>query len=187
MTFFYFRIWFHLFIQSRFVSYEMYQIQLRLRLTFFNEILIDSKRESNQNDSIGKAQSFGCSNTILNTVQWASVDFIFRTGKQNWMRTEDCVLFFIFLLFFSSTFEKYKDIQNDQWGMSHFNWTLDGGTNYHILRTGCYPYMKYHCTKRPYQDLSIEDNFFKFIKVVNLGMSKLFLALFVHTWTRLFV
>lgn len=67
-------------------------------------------------------------------------------------------------------FTQYRDIQNDQWGYSHFNWTLDSGANYHILRTGCYPYMKYHCTKRPIQDLSLEDNFFKFIKVINLGM-----------------
>lgn len=64
---------------------------------------------------------------------------------------------------------QYRDVQNDQWGKSHFNWTLDNGTNYHILRTGCYPYMKYHCTKRPYQDLSLDDNFMKFIKVINLG------------------
>lgn len=32
--------------------------------------------------------------------------------------------------------------------------------------------MKYHCTKRPLQDLSLDDNFLKFIKVVNLGKLK---------------
>lgn len=64
---------------------------------------------------------------------------------------------------------QYRDVQNDQWGQSHFNWTLDSGTNYHILRTGCYPYMKYHCTKRPIQDLSLDDAFMKFIKIINLG------------------
>lgn len=29
--------------------------------------------------------------------------------------------------------------------------------------------MKYHCTKRPYQDLSLDDRFMKFIKIINLG------------------
>lgn len=66
-------------------------------------------------------------------------------------------------------YKQYRDVNNDQWGHSHFNWTLDSGANYHILRTGCYPYMKYHCTKRPYQDLTLDDRFMKFIKVINLG------------------
>jgi len=43
--------------------------------------------------------------------------------------------------------------------------------------TGCYPYMKYHCTKRPIQNLSLEDNFFKFIKVINLGIPPFFYGL----------
>lgn len=66
-------------------------------------------------------------------------------------------------------FLKYKDVKNDQWGKSHFNWTLDSGTNYHILRTGCFPYMKYHCSRRPIDDLKMEDVFFRAIKVVSLG------------------
>lgn len=32
--------------------------------------------------------------------------------------------------------------------------------------------MKYHCTKRPYQDLSLDDNFMKFIKIINLGKNQ---------------
>lgn len=62
----------------------------------------------------------------------------------------------------------------EHYGWSHFNWTLNTGCNYHILRTGCYPYMKYHCTKRPVQDLSFDDKFFRFIKVSNLGIPCLF-------------
>lgn len=33
--------------------------------------------------------------------------------------------------------------------------------------------MKYHCTKRPLQDLSVEDTFFRVIKVLNLGLPML--------------
>lgn len=68
----------------------------------------------------------------------------------------------------TSYFIKYKNITDDQWGKSHFNWPV-GSSNYHILRTGCYPYIKYHCTKRPYEDLQVDDMFFRIIKCVNLG------------------
>ncbi|XP_049536086.1 uncharacterized protein C15orf61 homolog isoform X1 [Anopheles darlingi] len=73
--------------------------------------------------------------------------------------------------------KQHRDVVNDQFGRSHFNWTLDTGTNYHILRTGCYPYMKYHCTRRPPQDLWLEDRFFRCIKVANLGLPQLFYGL----------
>ncbi|KAJ6637969.1 hypothetical protein Bhyg_10700 [Pseudolycoriella hygida] len=77
----------------------------------------------------------------------------------------------------TSYFVKYSDVKDDQWGKSHFNWTLDSGNNYHILRAGCYPYIKYHCSKRPYQDLSLDDNFFRIMKVLNLGIPLLFYGL----------
>ncbi|XP_022911940.2 uncharacterized protein C15orf61 homolog [Onthophagus taurus] len=69
----------------------------------------------------------------------------------------------------TSYFIKYSSIIDDQWGKSHFNWKV-GKSNYHILRTGCYPYIKYHCTKRPDEDLLIQDLFFRWIKVINLGI-----------------
>ena len=69
----------------------------------------------------------------------------------------------------TSYFVKYTDVVNDQKGMSHFNWPV-GNSNYHVLRTGCFPYIKYHCTKRPQQDLNLEDKFFNAIKLLNLGM-----------------
>ncbi|XP_012288923.1 uncharacterized protein C15orf61 [Orussus abietinus] len=76
----------------------------------------------------------------------------------------------------TSYFVKYTDVVNDQRGMSHFNWPV-GTSNYHVLRTGCYPYIKYHCTKRPKQDLAMDDKFFKAIKIVNLGIPTLMYGL----------
>ncbi|KAI9562241.1 hypothetical protein GHT06_013206 [Daphnia sinensis] len=69
----------------------------------------------------------------------------------------------------TSYFVKYDDIVNDQRGFSHFNWSVKD-KNYHILRTGCYPYIKYHCTCRPHEDLSTEDSLFRLIKIMNFAI-----------------
>uniref|UniRef100_A0A8W7PSF8 Uncharacterized protein n=1 Tax=Anopheles coluzzii TaxID=1518534 RepID=A0A8W7PSF8_ANOCL len=74
----------------------------------------------------------------------------------------------------TSYFIKHSDVRNDQFGRSHFNWTLDTGANYHILRTGCLPY---HCTRRPWQDLTLDDRFFRCIKEDKLGLPQLFYGL----------
>lgn len=76
----------------------------------------------------------------------------------------------------TSFFVKYTSVIDDQRGRSHFNWKT-GDSNYHVLRSGCFPYIKYHCTKRPYEDLQVEDRLFNILKIVNLGIPLLLYGL----------
>ncbi|KAG5677810.1 hypothetical protein PVAND_007537 [Polypedilum vanderplanki] len=71
----------------------------------------------------------------------------------------------------TSYFIKMKDCENDLKGLTSFNWKLDTGENYHILRTACWPYIKFHCTKTKIaQDLTTENKFYELMKKINLGI-----------------
>jgi len=77
----------------------------------------------------------------------------------------------------TSYFISQYDCLNDQFGQSHFEFDIDG-RNYHILRTGCFPYIKYHCTQRPKtNDLSSENRLYTFFKIFNLGIPTLLYGL----------
>ncbi|KPJ02847.1 Uncharacterized protein C15orf61 [Papilio xuthus] len=69
----------------------------------------------------------------------------------------------------TSYFVKYSSVKDDQFGKSNFNWQV-GRSNYQILRTGCYPFIKYHCSRKEAEDLEASDKFMRIIKVVNLGI-----------------
>lgn len=72
------------------------------------------------------------------------------------------------MVYRSLNYFQYSSVKDDQFGKSNFNWKV-GKSNYQILRTGCYPYIKYHCSKKEEENLNISDTVMRGIKVVNLG------------------
>ena len=71
--------------------------------------------------------------------------------------------------FYLNRYVPYCDVENDLWGKSHFNFEAEKDINYHVLRTGAFPFIKFHCSKRPWEDLQKEDVLYRILKVLNLG------------------
>jgi hypothetical protein len=78
----------------------------------------------------------------------------------------------------TSYFIKSNSVVNDQFGKSYFIFNVQNTNHsYLILRTGCFPYMKYHCTKSTLIDndfyqsnlINYQNRFINFIKILNLG------------------
>lgn len=84
----------------------------------------------------------------------------------------------------TSYFVPYRAVLNDQYAYSHFNWSNREGVNYHVLRIGCYPYIKYHCSRRPYENLKLEDRLYTVLKALNLGIPTLAYGIAGHWLIR---
>jgi hypothetical protein len=82
----------------------------------------------------------------------------------------------------TSFFVSYKDVINDQFNKTYFIEKFKDENNnnnttirYLIVRTGCFPFIKYHCSKLAQNELiderqiKLQDRFFTFIKVINFG------------------
>jgi len=79
------------------------------------------------------------------------------------------------LPYWTSFFVKYSDVKSDHHGKSHFNVLVQDPENpttvqnYEILRTGCYPYIKYHCTlTNPPNDLQFTNSVIRACKIGTL-------------------
>ena len=77
-----------------------------------------------------------------------------------------------------------SEVENDLWAWSHFNFEVEKA-NYHILRTGAYPFIKFHCSRRPKgQDLSLENHFYNWLKVINFGFPCLLYGIAGLIWAN---
>ena len=116
------------------------------------------------------SRSFLNSDLFVQKIMNAHISGMFRTSRVKPTASEvlTCYLKQSCEPHWTSYFVKYRDVVNDQRGVSHFNWRV-GNSNYHILRTGCFPYIKYHCSRYPHEDLSASNRLMYVIKICNLG------------------
>ena len=77
----------------------------------------------------------------------------------------------------------YCQAENDLFGKSHFNFDVDS-RNYHVLRTGAFPFTKFHCTRRPVENLRAEDLFYGILKCLNFGLPTLVYGIAGLLWAK---
>jgi len=76
--------------------------------------------------------------------------------------------------FWTAYFVKQKDIVNDQFTQTCFIHRIDEKNEYLILRTACFPFVKYHCSKITKKEhnlvqIKLQNKFYNMIKIMNLG------------------
>jgi len=76
------------------------------------------------------------------------------------------------------------DVENDLWGESHFNFEVEKDINYHVLRTGAFPFIKFHCSKRRWENLQTENILYCFLKIINLGIPTLLYGIAGLLWAK---
>ena len=78
-----------------------------------------------------------------------------------------------------------SEVQNDLWGKSHFNFQISNSeNNYHVLRTGAFPFIKFHCTLGPKEDLNFENHFYNGLKIANFGFPCLLYGIAGLLWAN---
>ena len=78
----------------------------------------------------------------------------------------------------------YSQVQNDYFSRSHFNFDVDG-LNYHVLRTGAFPFIKFHCTRKSIdENLKFQDVFYTILKLLNFGFPTLLYGIAGLLWAN---
>jgi hypothetical protein len=107
---------------------------------------------------------------IYNLINWNRSKLLPKASEvlDVYLRQENCP-------FWTAYFVKQKDVVNDQFTQACFIHKVDEKNEYLILRTACFPFVKYHCsriTRREYDpgQIKLQNKFYNIIKIMNLGM-----------------
>lgn len=94
--------------------------------------------------------------------------------------------------YWTAYFVKYKDVVNDQFHLTCFLNKTENNSTYLVLRTGCFPFIKYHCSKLDDKNMvdieyiKFQNKFFNFIKLINFGIAKILKGEMSNIYSKLF-